>query len=462
MIDPIHQIDLFAGISDAEYQWLIAHSHEQILEPGMYWSREGEPAESVFIVLEGELQVSRTLNGELRVLGTTPRGIIGGELAILYQTPSQVNAVAIKPSRLMVFQEADFRELFGKVPAVAARILSIVMERTGGIVTQMTQQQKLDALQKVSANLAHSLNNPAAAASQSSRILRSEVLPRLQQHTLTLSSLGLSDLAVRSLIALQEDAIRDASHWIVLNPLERADREDQICAYLNDLGIEDASDIAHIFVDAGVRTEELTGIAAEMTREHAVAVVRWLSSVLDAAGLLSEIENSTGRIAELVDNVKKYTYMDRGKSQEVDLHRDLDSTLRIFADRLRNVQVIRTYDPALPHIVGRGSDLNQVWTNIIENALDAMNDQGTLRIITRCENEFVMVEITDDGPGIPVDVQEHIFEPFFSTKKFAQGITGLGLDIVYRITSQHNATVSVFSQPGETRFIVRLPLETGY
>ena len=460
MIDPIHQFEIFEGISDDDYRWVLANTSEEYVSAGDYWVREGDKARGMYIVVHGELQISRLLDGEKLIMGTTPRGIIGGELALLYNTNSFMDAVAIMDCRLMVFDVSAFRRIFTDVPLLGGRIFQIAMERAGGFATQVSQLQKMTALNTFSANLAHSLNNPAAAASESSRTLRADTLPALQRNTLALSALGLNEVQVSSFIALQSDAIRDASRWQMLDPLERADREDQIGQWLENTGVNTAWEIAYIFVNAGVTIDELNAVTASLQPDHVPIVMRWLSTVLDSASLLHEIETSTSRIAEMVDSVKQYTYMDRGVSQEVDLNRDLDATLRMFSSRLRDVQVIRHYDPNLPRILGRGSDLNQVWTNVIENALDAMEDRGVLSIITRCENENVMVEINDTGRGIPDEAMPRIFEPFFSTKKFAQGTTGLGLDIAYRIIMQHNGTPFVYSQPGETRFIVRLPLDT--
>jgi signal transduction histidine kinase len=460
-VDAIYQIELFDGLSERELQWIVENSHELVLQPGEYWSRQGEMPTGVYITLEGELQITRVLNGERQVMGTTPRGIIGGEMWVLFGDAVQVDAVAIVPSRLLIFDVPTFQRIFGEIPLLGARILRIAMERTSGIATQVTQRQKMEALNTFSANLAHSLNNPAAAASESSRMLRGQTLPTLQRNTLALGKLGLNDTQIASLAALQSDAIRDASHWQILAPIERADREDVIGTWLENAGITTAWDIAYIFVNAGVTPDDLDALTRSMPPEHVSSILEWLASVLDTASQLNEIESSTARIAELVEGVKQYTYMDRGLSQEVHINRDLDATLRMLSGRLRDVQVNRHYDPELPPILGRGSDLNQVWTNIIENALDAMDDVGVLNITTRCENDFVMVEITDSGRGIPEAIKAHIFEPFFSTKKFAQGTTGLGLDIAYRIIKQHQGTPVVFSKPGETRFIVRLPLNSG-
>ena len=208
--------------------------------------------------------------------------------------------------------------------------------------------------------------------------------------------------------------------------------------------------ITHVSID------ELQEALTWADARHSADLLTWMCDSLTVTGLLSEIEECTVRIADLIGAVKSYTYMDRGVYQDVDIHKDLDNTLLILKHRLENVVVERHYDPALPHMVARGGALNQVWTNLIDNALDAMDGQGTLSLITRSENHFVMVEVADDGPGIPPEVQPRLFEPFYTTKGVGSGV-GLGLNITYRIVEDHQGTIEVQSEPGRTRFIVRLP-----
>jgi signal transduction histidine kinase len=227
--------------------------------------------------------------------------------------------------------------------------------------------------------------------------------------------------------------------------------------WLDRHGVADAWEMAASFVAAGISAAELTPITTALPPAQVSVGLSWLHQAVSAAGLIGEIEQSTARISDLVGAVKTYTYMDRAPLQEVDVHAGLDATITVLNHKLKGITVIRTYESALPRLMARGGELNQVWTNLIDNAIDATNGSGTIHLITRSENNNVMVEIADDGPGIPEALLDKVFEPFFTTKGVGYG-TGLGLDISYRIVRQHNGTLEVHSHPGLTRFIVRLPI----
>jgi signal transduction histidine kinase len=458
-MDDRYNIPLFEGLSDDELAWLIENSTEVTVEPGEVYFREGQPDSRFVIVLEGEMQVVRTMNGYRKVMGTTPRGIIGGELSLLNANPNSiVTTTAILPTCLMVFQEKAFREIFARVPVLGARILQIATERMGGYATAVTQKEKMAALGKFSAGLAHELNNPASAARRSSKALY-DLLPELQNRTLMLCSMGLNENQLDSLLTLPQDAAIHASDALHLSPLERSDREDEIGDWLDEIGVANGYDMASVFVNVGVGRDDLEQIAASFPPQSTGAVLSWMHIALQTASLLNEIHDSTERISELVRAVKEYTYMDQGKIQEVDLHKGLENTLRVLKHKTRNANIVREYDPDLPHVMANGGELNQVWTNLLDNAIDAVKEveNPTIRIITRCESDYAMVEITDNGTGIPKENLAHLFEPFFTTKPVGQG-TGLGLDITYRILHNHKGTIEVQSQPGHTRFIVRLPV----
>jgi signal transduction histidine kinase len=456
-MDALYQIPLFDGVSGDEMRWLLDHSREERLGNGDYFFREGSPADSFYIVLEGELQVSRTVNGKDMIIGTTPRGIMGGELALLNRTPSHVTVRAIMPSRLMVFDEQVFRELFAACPMVGMRILQTAAERTQGTVTILKQQEKMAALGKLAAGLAHELNNPASAARRAAKTLR-EAFPALQTQTLQISTLGLTEAQVSTLVDFQRQVIEKAAAAKPLSPLEQSSREDDLAAWLDGQDIPDSWDIAPTLVTTGITLDDLETLAAQFAAHTLGRIVPWLCGMLEASSLLDTVEQSTQRISELVGAVKSYTYMDQAPEQEIDIHAGLENTLTVMRHKLDGIEVVREYDPALPTILARGSELNQVWTNLIDNAVDAMKGRGRITLITRCEADFVMVEVADNGPGIPPDVLPRIFEPFFTTKEIGVG-TGLGLDISYRIVQQHDGTMEVHSQPGHTRFIIRLPIK---
>jgi signal transduction histidine kinase len=455
--DTLYQIPLFEGVSDNELAWLIANSRQVHLDNGAYFMREHDVDVQFYVVLEGELQVTRLLHGAVTVIGTTPRGITGGQLNLLNNTPAEQTMQAIMPCTLMVFDPDAFRAIFGACPNVGSRILRIAAERMSLILGQATQQEKMAALGKLSAGLAHELNNPAAAARRAAQSLR-EALPSLQVETIALNGYDLTRDQTEALLNLQHSLIARMSHAPTLSPLERSDREEAIGNWLGEHGVGNGWEIAPWLMSAGFTLDELSDLYDHVGAKAAPQVITWLGHILNVTELLDGVEQSTKRISDLVVAIKEYTYMDRApSSDDVDLQRGLEITLKVLNHKLKNINVIRDFDPTLPRITGNGSDLNQVWTNLIDNAGDAMNGRGTLQIITRNENTFAMVEITDDGRGIPPEALPHIFDPFYTTKGIGSG-TGLGLDTSYRIIQQHNATIDVQSQPGRTRFIVRIPV----
>lgn len=452
-----YQFPLFEGVPASEVQWMIDHSEERQVAEGEVFFQEGVPNNEFCIVLEGEMQISRIQDGRERVVGTTPRGIIGGEIGLLYNRESRITSRAIVPTTLMVFQAREFRAMFGAAPTIASRVLEIGAKRTQGFTTNAVQQEKMAALGKLSAGLAHELNNPAAAARRSADSLR-ETLPTLQAQIVRLNSLGLSHDQINDLVACQQELSGNATDKAVLSPLEQSDREDTMGDWLEEHDIARAWDLAAGFVNANVSVEQLDGLAAKLPSDSLSDVFQWLYTALEATTLLNEMQQSTQRISDLVGAIKSYTYLDRGAVQDVDINKGLDTTLAVLKYKLKkgSITLSREYDPKLPHIQARGGELNQVWTNLIDNAIDALSGEGHIQIITRAEKGFVMVEVTDDGPGIPADVQPRIFEPFFTTKEVGSG-TGLGLDITYRIIQEHHGSIEVETRPGCTRFIVRLP-----
>lgn len=454
--DRLWELPPFENLTDDEIDWLRAHSSVIALQTGDYFFREGQPAEHFYVVLAGELQITRTINGRQVVMGTTPRGVIGGELALLNMIDSPMTARAILPTRLLVMNVAAFRQVFSACPPLAIYILRTAAERMAGTVMMTTQDEKMAALGKFSAGLAHELNNPASAATRAAASLN-ELLPTLVMQTLNLCTQDLPEALIHELIVAQKDAMRNASTAPILSPVEQSDREEALLVWLEDRDVQRAWEVAPALVMAGIGTSELEALTAGVPEAALSPTLGWLCTTLTAARLLDDVGQSAGRIADLVKAIKDYTFMDQGDVQEVDLHKGIDNTLRILRHKLKHVEVLREYDPSIPHLMARGSELNQVWTNLIDNAVDAMAGAGTLKLITRLENTYAMVEIADTGPGIPPEIESRVFEPFFTTKGVGEG-TGLGLDIVYRIIQRHNGTIEFWSQPGSTRFIVRLPL----
>jgi signal transduction histidine kinase len=390
-------------------------------------------------------------------MGSTPRGITNGEIELVQDRPPIVTGRALVDTRLMCFTPEAFRLIFAEVPTLGSRLLQIAFERLSAFTTIVTQNEKLAALGKLSAGLAHELNNPAAAAKRAAITLR-ETLPALQACTLDLCALGLGTPELSALDAFQREALAHSATATPLNPVERGDVEEALCQWLEAQGVAAAWEAAGTFVGAGLTQPKLEALLASLPRAAGAGVLAWLNAALLAGGLLDEIGDGAERISELVSAIKSYTYMDQAPVQDVDVRQGLDNTLLMLRHKLKAIRVERQYDPNLPPIVGRGGQLNQVWTNLLDNAIDALKGEGEIKVITRCENDYAMVEIADNGPGIPGDVLPHIFEPFYTTKGQGAG-SGLGLEIAYGIVQAHRGSIEVQTEPGSTRFIVRLPVD---
>ena len=462
-LEDFRPLAAFVGLPEAELTWLLAHAQAERLAIGDYFAQAGQPSERFYVVLEGELQISRREGDHETVVGTTPAGIMGGEYALLSdELIADFSARAILPTSLIIFDKATFRQIFFHCPVFAARIFHTACERIQGRAVFTVQQEKMAALGKLSAGLAHELNNPASAALRSAQTLH-DALPTLQTRAMQLNTCDLSPAHLDHLIAFQQQMCAQSATVTPLSTIAQSDCEDEMADWLADLGIAEAWNLAPTFVAAGVTPLQLAEFSAKLPDESVGKVLSWLHEALATNSLLAEIEESTNRVARLVKAVKEYTYMDQAPVQEVDLNRSLETTLRVLAHKLRDVTVSREFAPDLPSITARGGELNQVWTNLIDNAADALREkpagEAILRIITRSENDFVMVEVTDNGPGVPPEVQPRVFEPFFTTKGVGMG-NGLGLDICYRIIQQHHGTIELRSVPGNTRFIIRLPLHT--
>jgi signal transduction histidine kinase len=459
MLDTLRQVPLFAQLSNEQLQWIVDHSGEIRANAGDLLFAEGSPAEQFYVLLEGELQITKRIGGQETVLVTHQAGAFTGEIPLLTGTPYIASAHVLRASHLLSIGTASFQQMLVVCSPIASILLPAIAGRMQAMELLLQQHEKLAALGKLSAGLAHELNNPAAAGHRAAAQLR-ETLQVAQSSSLTLNR-SLTPAQRESLAEIERAAREQATRSTPLDAMAQSDREETLTTWLDEHQVADGWKLATTLVEAELETHQLDTIAESIDANTIGTVLTWLAATLAAVGLLDEIEQSTGRISELVKAIKEYTYMDQAPQQEVDIHTGLENTLTILGYKLKSgVSVIRNYDHSLPPICAYGSELNQVWTNLIDNAIDAMGGQGQIAIRTSRKGAYAQVEIADTGPGIPSEVQPHIFEPFFTTKGVGEG-SGLGLDIVYRIVvSRHHGDISVSSTPGDTRFQVRLPIDS--
>ena len=448
---------LFPKLSPDQIECLRPFGRELCLGPGETLFGEGDPENEFFVIVEGELRVTKTVAGEETTLHVHQGGEFTGALSMFNDGISIATARATQRCCLLRIDRDGFKEMFTVCPQVTSTILFAMAERRPEAETLTRQREKLAALGKLSAGLAHELNNPAAAARRAAGQLR-ETLRDLQPLTLKLGELCLSAEVREWLTGFTREVFGQAPGPAADDPLARSDREDAVGDWLDAQGIAQGWELAPTLAEAGLDPVRLETLAERVGDAALADTLAWLAAAHAAHDLARQVEQSAGRISDLVGAIKSYSYMDQSPRQEIDVHEGLDSTLTILGHKLKNIAVSRDYDRALPRFQAYGSELNQVWTNILDNAADAMGGRGKLTVRTARENDYALVEIGDDGPGIPPDVQPRIFEPFFTTKEMGQG-TGLGLDMSYRIVvGRHHGEICVESRPGDTRFQVRLPL----
>jgi signal transduction histidine kinase len=462
-IDELRTLFLFEKLADDQLGWLDEHGRFEDWPPGFVF-REGDPAVNFFVLLSGTIAMSRRVGADdVEISRTEQRGVYAGAWSAYLgeRAVETYNASlrAITPCRFFVLSATDFAEFMHRWFPMAVHLLEGLFVGSQTRQRVISQRERLLALGSLSAGLTHELNNPAAAAVRATSLLRERVAG--MRHKLALIAGGSYDRPMlESLIRLQEAAVEHVAKSPKLSPLEATDREDELGDWFDAHGIAGGYDIAPTFVQAGIDIEWLDELAAKVAGETLEAAVRWLTYTLETELLMDEISDSTERISSLVTAVKQYSQMDRAPYAVVDVHELLDSTLVMMSRKIGpNIKVIKEYDRSLPSIPVYAAELNQVWTNLVDNAVQAMAGAGTLTVRTRrLDEQCLEVEIADTGPGVPDGIRTRIFEPFFTTKPVGEG-TGLGLDISWRIVvDKHHGDLSVESVPGDTRFRVRLPL----
>jgi signal transduction histidine kinase len=450
----LRRIPAFADLPEDQIAWFLSQSQEVKLEAGEVYVRAGDPPDAMFVLLEGEFEWRGEFAGETVVFAAKV-GDVTGALPFSRMKEFAVSGRALTQGRILRFPASLFADLIQKMPELARRLVGVLADRVREVTRVEQQRDRLAGLGKLSAGLAHELNNPASAAKRATAQLR-ETLHRIKEAS---HELGRRELTPTQKAEIEKlEASFTQREEIPPDPLTISDLEDQIDSLLRSHGQNDLWQLSAELAQRGIKPAALDSLFENLDAGTARAALVRIAASVDIASLLNEIESSTSRIADLVRAIKEYTYMDQSRVQNVDVVKSLETTLTILNHKLKHgVTVKRDYQPVPLLVDSFGSELNQVWTNLIDNAIDAMGGKGELRVRTYRDNGCVVVEIGDNGPGVSPEIEPHIFDPFFTTKGVGEG-TGLGLDTVQRVVKKHRGNIQVDSRPGDTRFQVWLPM----
>jgi signal transduction histidine kinase len=453
---------LFESLDDEQLAFLSERGEVRLFDGGATVYREGDPADCLYVLLNGGLRLSRRVGTEDIVVNeTSMRGVYGGAIRAFMQDPNDTYPNSITttgPSSFFRLPASDFSYLMRHWFPMSVHLLDGIYIGVRNTEAQVRQREHLAHLGTLSANLAHELNNPAAATVRATAQLRERFATI--RHKLSFLAAGDFDTAIMGkLIALQDAAVeRSAQVRTALTPMQEADLEDEIGAHLDELHVHSAYELAAVLAAAGMDVDWVDQVNDVVGPEGISSALRWLADTLDAEALMDELENASERISTMVAAVKQYSHMDQASYDELDLHPGLDATVVMLGFKLAGIEVVREYDRDLPKVPAFGAELNQVWTNLIDNAADAMKGSGTLTLRSRQQGQWAVVEVADNGPGIPAEVRDRIFEPFFTTKPPGEG-SGLGLDSARRIiVKHHHGRLEVETSDAGTTFSVYLPL----
>jgi signal transduction histidine kinase len=459
--DLLRELPLFSGLSEEELDRLYHMSETVDVPAGTRLIEEGALGDSLYVVLGGEFEVTKRSQNQKDevVLATLHTGEFVGEMALLEQAPRNASVRAMQPSRVLKVSQTSFQELICTNPSTVLGILRTVTGRLRSTEALVRQNEKMAELGKLAAGLAHELNNPAAAARRSAVQMKESLINWLNLAA-RLDALYLDKTQIDARSRLRNDIGRRAGLPATLDPITRSDQESDLQTWLESQGVEDSWDVAPILVSFGFGVDELKTAAQPFSAQQVPVLMQWLGMGYTVYSLLNEVGTSAERISEIVKAVKEYSYLDRAPIQQVNVHDGLENTLLILKHKLKaGVTVTRDYATDLPRIEAYASELNQVWTNIIDNAVDAMEGKGVVHLRTFKAGQQVGVEICDNGPGIPPDIEPKIFNSFFTTKPVGVG-TGLGLHIAHNIiVDKHHGQINVKTRPGRTCFTVLLPLK---
>ncbi|MCB0550946.1 MAG: histidine kinase [Phaeodactylibacter sp.] len=457
LLSTLQSFDTFEGISPEALQWMIGRSDYKFYDTGENLFSPGMAVEHMQIIIQGRYVVQWEQKGETRELGVWEAGYITGVLPFSRMKEARAVGKALEPTYTLELHKKHFVEMVNVSYELTQALVAFMSDRVRDFTTMQFQNEKLMALGKLSAGLAHELNNPASAMVRNAEELYKKVHTSPEKFK-SVITMRITPEQTDQVNAILFSRIEQAKN-LDLPLLEREERMDDIIDWLEDHGIDNSEDVAETFVDFGMTVDDLDNIHDIVGDGPTGPIMWWLESTLSLENLVNEIQEASSRISKLVSSIKDYSHMDRGISMEaVDIHEGLRSTLTMLKHKFKakNIELAKNLSPDLPRVKGFAGELNQVWTNLIVNAIDAMDQGGTLTVHTFPDREYVRVDITDNGSGIPEDIQTRIFEPFFTTKAMGEG-TGMGLDIVKKIMNRHKAEIEVESQPGKTTFSLCFP-----
>jgi signal transduction histidine kinase len=463
--DELRTLFLFEKLTDEQLRWIADHGCTMHMPAGGVVVREGDPATQFFVLLSGTIALTRRVGqDEVQTSRTEQRGVYMGATQSYLRDDGVPRTYmggmrALDDSDFFVMSADDFGHMMREWFPMAIHLLEGLVMGMRTSAAAISERQRLQALGALSAGLMHELNNPAAAASRATGALRQRVAG--MRHKLGMLAAGKVPAdRLDALVELQEEVIEKAAKAPTLTAMQASDREDELGDWMDEHRVTGGWDLAPVFAQAGIDVECLDDIVVKVgSPELLDQAIHWLGYALETEQLMTDIEDATSRVSSLVNAAKQYSQMDRAAHQWIDVHGGLKSTLVMLTHKIGNgITVVKDFDRSLPQIPAHPAELNQVWTNLIDNAVQAMNGVGTLTLKTYQEDDYVVVSIGDTGPGVPDQLKKRVFEPFFTTKPVGEG-TGLGLDISYRIVvNGHGGDIVLDSKPGDTRFLVRLPL----
>jgi len=462
-VSDLRPITLFADLADDELAWIAERSEQLRLEPGGELFEQGAPADHMYMMLEGTIEARRPQNRPDEPTFRFSQGEISGMIPFSRMTTFARQARAVTAVRVARLHKKHFPDLLHRIPVLEPRLVGLLTDRVRETTQRDQQYEKLVSLGKVAAGLAHELNNPAAAVRRAASDLRSR-LDTVGRLTTALIASGIDETGMRALNELRRNTAQRAIPAEPIDALTRTDREEALGDWLRKAGVSEPWVAAATFVDAEVSASDLEMALKSVPDGARCVALEWLECEVATNSLLSGVESASTRVAELIGAIKVFSHMDRTQDKErVDVRANLENTLKLFTHRIREKKIVldRSYAPDVPQVVAYPGELNQVWANLVSNAIDAVDIGGQIGLHLRQGGEWLVVEVRDNGSGIPPEIRDRIWEPFFTTKEAGHG-TGLGLDIVRRIVvRRHGGEIEIDSTPGDTRFIVRLPLAAG-